>query len=101
MDKTSLPMRGEWIEIMGFYATDWWPRLSPCGESGLKSCPDQDQCARLRLSPCGESGLKSSVHSAVICDHSSLPMRGEWIEILIFRRPGGNGGVSPHAGRVD
>ena len=42
----SLPMRGEWIEINGprkkFSAL---PRLSPCGESGLKClecCIDPD-----------------------------------------------------------
>ena len=31
----------------------------------------------------------------------SLPMRGEWIEILKTIRALGNPCVSPHAGRVD
>ena len=31
----------------------------------------------------------------------SLPMRGEWIEIVGSRRPAAHSRVSPHAGRVD
>ena len=78
-----------------------------------------------RLSPCGESGLKSAVRAGALGGLLSLPMRGEWIEIsdgsayAVAERSGlspcGESGlkfrfpwagpvrprVSPHAGRVD
>ena len=57
---SSLPMRGEWIEIR-----------PPCP---AETCP-------WRLSPCGESGLKLSWRQCQRLGGRSLPMRGEWIEI--------------------
>ena len=56
----SLPMRGEWIEIISAPFLGW-------------TCH--------RLSPCGESGLKSVIPSGINVVALSLPMRGEWIEI--------------------
>ena len=76
------------------------------------------------LSPCGESGLKLAAENWPSAHGGSLPMRGEWIEIILLRRcriigsglsPCGESGlklpgrgaradsprVSPHAGRVD
>ena len=57
----SLPMRGEWIEISYFRRADLARScLSPCGESGLKLHRQMDTGTRTAgLSPCGESGLKS------------------------------------------
>ena len=141
-DILSLPMRGEWIEIfVPFFGPAWpwvsphageiWPPppciqsrgLSPCGESGLKYCPISKHTGHLCLSPCGESGLKSCVEATERIAIKSLPMRGEWIEMIFalssFRSlclsPCGESGlkfcyqwgvwvtawVSPHAGRVD
>ena len=59
--KQSLPMRGEWIEILPIEAV-WFPPIS---------------C----LSPCGESGLKFERRMIMAEFTKSLPMRGEWIEI--------------------
>ena len=77
----SLPMRGEWIEMFRQLASIWPPCLSPCGESGLKSLGVVVAVAVARLSPCGESGLKWSPTGELYRTDSSLPMRGEWIEI--------------------
>ena len=122
---TSLPMRGEWIEIVkSNLALLKHLCLSPCGESGLKSGAGKPGKGKSRslpmrgewieillgitlnvyhysLSPCGESGLKFLKRHVVSIVRKSLPMRGEWIEILLA--PGGysNIPVSPHAGRVD
>ena len=79
----SLPMRGEWIEIPGCCVPDGLlhPSLPMRGEwieissvSGLIS-------GSARLSPCGESGLKSRADAEKVGLVVSLPMRGEWIEI--------------------
>ena len=73
-------MRGEWIEMQEY--------------GNLKQLT-------VSLSPCGESGLK--LESVVrIREHiRSLPMRGEWIEMLQEQQTGVVAAVSPHAGRVD
>ena len=78
----SLPMRGEWIEIAQALSAYSEICLSPCGESGLKLHPQLDDDHVLGLSPCGESGLKSLRHGSAggLCE--SLPMRGEWIEMM-------------------
>ena len=73
-------MRGEWIEIFLSAGTPLiWARLSPCGESGLKSV----------------AVIVGGAHGA------SLPMRGEWIEIAPAESFRAMMRVSPHAGRVD
>ena len=77
---TSLPMRGEWIEI------------------NIISCL---RFVCVGLSPCGESGLKFPLLSEILKKSASLPMRGEWIEIQKRRVKHGKNSVSPHAGRVD
>ena len=73
-------MRGEWIEISASWV-DWGSghSLSPCGESGLKF-------------------LGGRVFRQVF---ASLPMRGEWIEMIYAGEHEVSDGVSPHAGRVD
>ena len=73
-------MRGEWIEI------------STAGSTALRL---------LGLSPCGESGLKCFRWRPALTAPSSLPMRGEWIEIVRVASLAALGAVSPHAGRVD
>ena len=99
----SLPMRGEWIEIQCARqkrATDY--RLSPCGESGLKSpLMDLPLYPPSGLSPCGESGLKYIGGEKLDEIFKSLPMRGEWIEIDTGSGLTAGSLVSPHAGRVD
>ena len=55
-------MRGEWIEMDMFDVMQNAQCLSPCGESGLK--------------------LHHVEHIQYLL--TSLPMRGEWIEITIF-----------------
>ena len=56
----SLPVWGEWIEILPSRQTPWnLPRLSPCGESGLKYFYNLDEAEK----------------------YWSLPVWGEWIEI--------------------
>ncbi len=58
-------------------------RLSPHGESGLKS---QEQVRPGRgkgLSPHGESGLKSEDREKHLDIVESLPAWGEWIEIVL------------------
>ena len=54
-------MRGEWIEIR----SRWWTAADAAG-----------------LSPCGESGLKWHSMATAAAETGSLPMRGEWIEIV-------------------
>ena len=103
----SLPLRGEWIEIRCHRTARCnHAGLSLCGESGLKSIILA--CYGLRrsgLSLCGESGLKSWKRAqsdwgdevspfAGRVDwngvdmksepkpYKSLPLRGEWIEII-------------------
>ena len=84
--RPSLPMRGEWIEMSYIILSIFAPRLSPCGESGLKcSRHPVSVPTRIRLSPCGESGLKFACNFCSPVKLWSLPMRGEWIEILILR----------------
>ena len=56
-------MRGEWIEMI------------------LNGDPVN---VRRRLSPCGESGLKSISPQVAAMEVMSLPMRGEWIEIFWY-----------------
>ena len=58
--KSSLPTRGEWIEI-----------------AVRKFTVIGDSC----LSPRGESGLKSVAPAIYVGTFTSLPTRGEWIEI--------------------
>ena len=71
-------MRGEWIEIYAFFIHFPIPR---------------------RLSPCGESGLKSLYNLNPIVSVGSLPMRGEWIEILLsMGRVGNSMGSLPMRG---
>ena len=78
----SLPMRGEWIEIAAFRRQQAQQyRLSPCGESGLKSCPYQDQRARVQSLPMRGEWIEIHREIASGLHPTSLPMRGEWIEI--------------------
>ena len=60
--RSSLPVRGAWIEIN-----------LPGAERGLLHC----------RSPCGERGLKSYkwLYAAYVVS-TSLPVRGAWIEIV-------------------
>ena len=76
----SLPVWGEWIEI------------------GTVHCLYMDAP---RLSPCGESGLKSLYHACNRMWIVSLPVWGEWIEIAIPSKGGKSDEVSPRVGRVD
>ena len=77
--RRSLPMRGEWIEISGFWAL----------VQSRMSLPMRGEWIEIVCRY--ETGQRTP----------SLPMRGEWIEIsyLIFEWNALN--VSPHAGRVD
>ena len=62
-------------------------RRSPCGERGLKFGLCGAFCAiRVGRSPCGERGLKSGPGLARKFRAASLPVRGAWVEILLFRR---------------
>ena len=63
-------------------------RLSLCGESGLKSLRWQEVHPVSCLSLCGESGLKLYSHTTMLLPSGSLPLRGEWIEILTASTPG-------------
>ena len=76
----SLPMRGEWIEMVIFYPT----------LPAFQSLPMRGEWIEIR------GGRPSGARRS-----GSLPMRGEWIEIaraVIGSLPIT---VSPHAGRVD
>ena len=53
------------------------------------------------LSPCGESGLKSHPHPDVDGANMSLPVWGEWIEIIRGEGLAPDPIVSPRVGRVD
>ena len=55
----------------------------------------------MSLSPCGESGLKFCLRIIIIIIKLSLPMRGEWIEMIPADKSWSASRVSPHAGRVD
>ena len=56
-------------------------RRSPSGERGLKSCRPMRPRSGVGRSPSGERGLKSRVLYVVLQFHTSLPIRGAWIEI--------------------
>jgi len=59
----SLPAWGEWIEmVQAYFFCERLHRLSPHGESGLKSITCKHRRDELSLSPHGESGLKSGRH---------------------------------------
>jgi len=98
----SLPARGAWIEI-GFTPTLHRYRLgrSPHGERGLKyliaTAFDRQEKGR---SPHGERGLKSQSQRGKSSRKQSLPARGAWIEIEIYRRGTCDGDSrSPHGER--
>ena len=76
----SLPMRGEWIEIL-------WAKVltSETGSLPMRGEWIEIQCI---YHLCQMAGV-------------SLPMRGEWIEIERLSRLRQAELVSPHAGRVD
>ena len=85
--KQSLPVRGAWVEMREMSngeITD--NRRSPCGERGLK-CLFR-VLVTLRLdgrSPCGERGLKLTQNRKEVNIYgASLPVRGAWVEILLF-----------------
>ena len=91
----SLPVWGEWIEIPSKHFRSSSSRLSPCGESGLKCTDHAGQLRIDRLSPCGESGLKWKRCSACPGTAASLPVWGEWIEMVLSVRDGGVGESLP------
>ena len=68
LQSTSLPVRGEWVEI-----------------THHQKPPQKIRC----LSPCGESGLKYQIGNGEPRADLSLPVRGEWVEIsrLVTMRP--------------
>ena len=107
-------MRGEWIEMLSTQLSVITPRLSPCGESGLKylvrgsgngqelSLPMRGEWIEmpsLRLTQRVQQSLPMRGEWIEIIRSFwgswenlwSLPMRGEWIEMLRFR-PGGHEG---------
>ena len=99
---SSLPMRGEWIEIGGERAKHTFRfRLSPCGESGLKCLHvGVDRVDATSLPMRGE-WIEMVMPLASSSMDTSLPMRGEWIEMQTTGQAVLHHLVSPHAGRVD
>ena len=77
--QTSLPMRGEWIEIS---------TVSPISRTPLSL-------------PMRGEWIEINKDNVMLSDYVSLPMRGEWIEIRDDIIINVVRGVSPHAGRVD
>ncbi len=75
----SLPMRGEWIEIVSL----------KCSDFDFGSLPMRGEWIEIRPSKSPSTILMS------------LPMRGEWIEIEPITPLYKPHFVSPHAGRVD
>ena len=55
----------------------------------------------IRRSPHGERGLKSFWKKANDKTKSSLPTRGAWIEIALYREIREKAEVAPHTGSVD
>ena len=53
------------------------------------------------LSPCGESGLKYHPALPDAAAAASLPVWGEWIEMLMLYAAPSASTVSPRVGRVD
>ena len=99
---SSLPMRGEWIEIRRTRRPPFPPGLSPCGESGLKSCLAICRAFwQARSLPMRGEWIEITSRSSVPGLKKSLPMRGEWIEIKDLSARSRKANVSPHAGRVD
>ena len=95
-------MWGEWIEIRLALSAQRTPvGLSPCGESGLKwIMPGLVYHIHQSLPMRGE--WIEIVHVSVeIIVVTSLTMRGEWIEIRTALTSMSTTCVSPHAGRVD
>ena len=100
----SLPVWGEWIEIiLNRRKKQFFSSLSLYGESGLKSCTYILLLEPYtRLSLYGESGLKFIFNWDKPWIVMSLPVWGEWIEItgsiISLSEPVA---VSPCMGRVD
>ena len=78
----SLPMRGEWIEIVRTHGFAPAPaRLSPCGESGLKCGHGCGQIPGAASLPMRGEWIEMRLRLPTGWRSSSLPMRGEWIEM--------------------
>ena len=77
----SLPMRGEWIEILA---------VGKIAAEEIVSLPMRGEWIEIRHSGGGQAQR-----------FPSLPMRGEWIEIVVMGKDFLHAAVSPHAGRVD
>ena len=98
----SLPMRGEWIEIgRAADRRDLLKRLSPCGESGLKWKPARFISRKYSSLPMRGEWIEIYSVATIGGKNESLPMRGEWIEIVVRLLASTICSVSPHAGRVD
>ena len=89
-------MRGEWIEMCAA-----WPTCSETGSLPMRGewieiVPESGRPSAQRLSPCGESGLKCHVRPKRLTGlRRSLPMRGEWIEMWSALWSAGSSGLSP------
>ena len=81
--KSSLPVRGAWIEIQKSSAAGAMTLgRSPCGERGLK-CTASARRRTPRMSlPVRGAWIEIRRYIALTHGRPSLPVRGAWIEIL-------------------
>ena len=79
-------MRGAWIEmVQALCPASNRVGRSPCGERGLKfQHLHRHRGKHNRRSPCGERGLKLLSVVVLMLGRMSLPVRGAWIEIVLY-----------------
>ena len=98
--RTSLPVRGAWVEIANAGKVAVLEGRSPCGERGLKFLFRALRRVHIGRSPCGERGLKSPSCGVGACGSRSLPVRGAWVEIERCAMALRYSAVAPRAGSV-
>ena len=83
VSSTSLPMRGEWIEISGGFVfspeASW--SLPMRGEWIEICCITDGKAMRLQSLPMRGEWIEIRSRWWTAADAASLPMRGEWIEM--------------------
>ena len=74
---------------------------SPCGERGLKLIVLHRPCTSGASLPVRGAWIEIMLFPPVVVTTTSLPVRGAWIEIVIVERHQGTLCVAPRAGSVD
>ena len=95
-------MRGAWIEIARFASPRRaYPGRSPCGERGLKFSAETQPGGLILSLPVRGAWIEIVLFLGGEDLRASLPVRGAWIEIIRLEAAGLVEIVAPRAGSVD